>query len=318
MKTLILTGPSASGKSALAFELAKNRGRTHIINADSLQVYRDFNIGTAKPTQEELDQIPHHLISITDPTEIFTAGDFVREAMGALEKIHAKNDRAIIVGGTGFYLKALLFGIWTEQKIDPVLRSELEKKTNYELFEQLMSSDPTSAKRMGPNDRYRLIRSLELITLTGKTPTEFQEAEPKEPNPEFDLWVLDRPKADLESRISTRIKSMLEKGLIEEVVALRVKYPDSRALDSVGYREVCAYLTGKKPQGRVVAEGIKGLQSEIELATRQLVKQQRTWIRGAWLKSRKISARSFELDRDLEKVKAEFNKIYGEKPTETQ
>jgi tRNA dimethylallyltransferase len=216
MKTAILTGPTATGKSALALKLAREHGRIEIINADSLLVYRGMDIGTAKPTQEERSSIPHHLIDIRNPDEAYTAGDFFKDATKTIEEIHARGNRALITGGTGFYLKALLYGLWDVPKGDPMIRSQLEMKTNEELFDELKKKDSIAALKIGPNDRYRLVRALELIVQTGKKPTELQKNLPEKPNPNFVLWILDRDNPELYERISRRTQSMLKEGLVDE------------------------------------------------------------------------------------------------------
>jgi tRNA dimethylallyltransferase len=229
----------------------------------------------------------------------------VEGAEKAIADIHSRGKRALIVGGTGFYLKALLFGLWQGAKADPKLRAELEKKTNPELYDALYAKDPESALRMGVNDRYRLIRAAELIALTGKTPSELQAEQPSEPDPRFELWITDRDNDELQDRISQRTRAMLKDGLIEEVKSLAAKYPKARALESVGYHEVIQYLNGISPPGRKVAPGEGGLVAEIELATRQLVKRQRTWFRS------QPTAKWFILDRDRKALAQEFNRLYG-------
>ncbi len=255
----ILTGPTATGKTELALKLALRHGAIEIINADSLLVYRGMCIGTAKPMRAELDRIPHHLIDIREPNEEFTAGDFVRSAHATIEEIHSRGKRALIVGGTGFYLKSLLYGLWAAPKAEPALREELRRLSGAELFSKLHEKDPQAAIRIGQNDHYRLVRALEIIELTGKTPTELEASQTKEPDPRFHLFVIDRPPEELAARIEARTRAMLENGLIEEVQALRSRYPQARALSSVGYAQVCAYLDGSGPQGRVVKPGWVGL-----------------------------------------------------------
>jgi tRNA dimethylallyltransferase len=307
-KVAILTGPTATGKSAWALELAQKHGAVEIINADSLLVYRGLNIGTAKPTAQELHSVPHHLVDIREPHEAFTAGDFHREAIRAIDHIHSRGKRALIVGGTGFYLKTLLYGLWPAPKSDPTLRAELEKQSNAELYQRLEARDAESALRIGRNDRYRLVRALEMIELSGMSPSEMQAQAPKDPDPRFELWVLDRSNDELYARIETRTQAMLEQGLIDEVKAMRERYMGQelpRALTSVGYRETIAYLEGILPEGRKIAPGLPGLKSEISLATRQLVKSQRTWFRG------EKSSHWFMLDQDLENLRSAWRGIYG-------
>ena len=171
LKTIIgvITGPTATGKTALALEFAgQHNGRIEIINADSLLVYRGMDIGTAKPTPAERSQVRHHLIDIRDPDERYTAGDFIRDATTAAQEIAARGNRALVVGGTGFYIKALCKGMWQAPKSDPAIRAELESRPLTDLYSELTTKDPLSPAQIGPNDRYRVIRALELVALTGR------------------------------------------------------------------------------------------------------------------------------------------------------
>jgi tRNA dimethylallyltransferase len=279
--TVILTGPTASGKTAIALELARRHpGRIELVNADSMVVYRGMDIGTAKPTRAELAEIPHHLVDVRDPDQPFTAGEFVREAHAAIQDVHSRGKLALIVGGTGFYLKALLYGLWEGPAADLALRARLEAIEPARLHERLMTVDPVSALRIGAADRYRLVRAIELLELTGRTPTELQAAQPERPDPRFELLIIDRASDELESRIAQRTSQMIQEGLVEETRALRERYPGARALSAVGYRETCAFLDGITPTGRKISPGTAGLEDEIRLATRQLVKRQRTWFRS--------------------------------------
>jgi tRNA dimethylallyltransferase len=302
-QTAILTGPTAVGKTALALEAAQARG-LEIVNADSLLFYRGMDIGTAKPTASERARVPHHLIDIRDPDEAFTAGDFYRLVETTLADIHARGQRALIVGGTGFYLKALLFGLWEGPGTDPDLREELEGRPLGELYGELQARDPESALRIGPNDRYRLVRAIEILRLSGKSPTELQAEVPATPDPRFALWICERDPAELHDRIARRARQMVEEGLVEEVRKLRAKYPGARPLGAVGYKEVMRHLEGGAPEGRRIREGEEGLRDEIELATRQLVKKQRTWFKN--LAARVPGARTFTLPDEA----PDFAEIY--------
>ena len=279
-RTLVLSGPTASGKTGLAIELAITHGDIEIINADSLLVYRGLDIGTAKPSIAERQGIPHHLIDILDPDQEFTAADFRAQATAAITEIRARNKRAIVVGGTGFYLKALLFGIWDAPRADPALRAELEKLENAALWQELNARDPIAATRIGQNDRYRLIRGVEILRLSGKTPTELEEAQNRTPDPSLELRILDREDSELEARIHARTTQMLQDGIIEEYQRVQARFGTVRPLSAVGYREVGRYLLGEAPAGRKVRPGLPGLEDEINLATRQLVKSQRTFFRN--------------------------------------
>lgn len=306
-KVAVLTGPTSSGKSSIAMELALKNGKIEIINADSLLVYRGLDIGTAKPSARELKQVPHHLIDIRDPHEPFTAGDFFRLVTQTILEIQHRGNRPLIVGGTGFYLKALLYGLWQAPKADPKIRAKYQEKENIDLYRQLLNKDAESALRIGKNDRYRLIRALELIEMGGKTPSELREAETRTPDPRFEIWVIDRPNEILNHRIEARTEAMIKSDFIGEVERIRAQYQNQeppRPLSAVGYNEVCKYLDGILPAGRKIAPGLEGLKSEINLATRQLVKSQRTWFRG------QKSVHWFELDRDLALLKSAWSDLY--------
>jgi len=308
-KTLILTGPTATGKTGLALEMLRQHdGHIEIINADSMLVYRGMDIGTAKPSATDLREIPHHLVDIRNPDEPFTAGDFYRLVNAALLEIHARGNRALIVGGTSFYLKALLFGLWEGPGTSPEIRSELELFSNEELYSELAGTDSVSATRIGRSDRYRLVRALEIICLSGKTPTELENQIPKAADPRFELWIIDRDGSELEPRILSRTRQMLDDGLIDEVKKLSQDYPRARALNAVGYAEVLRHLRDELPEGRKIKPGLPGLIDEITLSTRQLVKSQRTWFRGF---SKRVEARQFVLDRDHSLAITEFQKFYS-------
>lgn len=307
--TAIVTGVTASGKTAVALEYAREHGNLEIVNADSLLVYRGMDIGTAKPTKAELAEIPHHLIDLRNPDESFTAGDYVREVSRAIDEIHARGKRALIVGGTGFYLKALLYGLWEAPAADAEVRARLEKEENRTLYQRLFALDEEAALKIGGNDRYRLIRALETIELSGNLPSALeakQKARPKDPR--FVLLITDRENDELFTRISARTEEMLAQGLLEETKQLAHAYPGARPLASVGYAESIDYLEGRKPLGRQLKPGLPGLVDEINLSTRQLVKRQRTWFRGQFLERK--DAELFTLDRERDLLLGRLRDLY--------
>lgn len=301
--TTILTGPTASGKSSVAMELARSRGDIEIINADSIQVYKHFDIGSAKPSEKELNEIPHHLIGVIEPENKFTAGDFVKEVTRLVTDIRSRKKIPLIVGGTGFYLKALLYGMWDAPPAQPLVREQLDPFNNEALYKKLETLDPKAAEKISINDRYRLIRALEIIESTGKLPSDLEKLTNSKPNPEFRLLIIDRESSELEPRIESRSKEMIERGFIKEVKEIMTRYPDASALKSVGYAQVVDYLNDKKPSGRKIADGDQGLITEISLATRQLVKRQRTWFRG------QTEGEWFILNADLEQLKEKLETI---------
>ncbi len=299
----ILTGPTASGKTALALELARRFAPIELINADSLCIYRGMEIGTAKPTPQERAEIPHHLIDVNNPDEEFTAGDFVRRVHEAVAAIEARGARALIVGGTGFYLRALRHGLWEAPRSEPALRAQLEATPNSALHDALLLIDPPAAARIGPNDHYRLVRAIEIYRLSGRTPSQLEQQEQTQPDPRFPLWVVDRDPTELEARITLRTRQMLDAGLVEEARSLQERFPGARPLKSVGYRETLDYLAGRPPEGRTIAPGLEGLRAEIELGTRQLARKQRKWFRTEAVDLHLL------LDRDHDLALEAFGKI---------
>ena len=279
VQSIVLTGPTAVGKSSLAIDVAKKLG-LEIINADSVCFYREFNIGSAKPTPKEMAEVPHHLIDIANPDETYHAGSFLKDIRAKLIDIHARGKRAIIVGGSGFYLKALRFGLWEAPETSPELRTTFESRTLADLFEELEKLDPVHAQKIGPMDRYRVIRALEIIKLSGKKPSDLQAEMNTEPNPEFPLWVVDRDPEELATRMRGRIDAMLRAGWVDETIAIRKKFPNSKTLGAVGYAQILNDLDGIIPAGRKVKPGLEGLTEEILLSHRQLSKSQRTWFKS--------------------------------------
>ena len=308
-KAIILSGPTAVGKSSLAIEFAlqfekKYLKKIEIINADSVCFYQQFNIGSAKPTPDELEQVPHHLINIAHPHDQYHAGQFLKDCEKVRHEIEARGNRALIVGGSGFYLKALRYGLWEAPPTSPEFRASLSDKTNLELQTALQEIDPVHAEKISLSDRYRFIRALEIHALSGKKPSELEAEMPNEPNENFELWILDREKDALAKRMSSRVEKMIAEGLIDEVIHLRDQFPLSKTLHAVGYQQVLDFLNGEKPEGREPKPGLSGLKDEIELAHRQLAKQQRTWFKN--LKPNE----NFILDDDLNKLQEKLMKFY--------
>lgn len=297
----ILTGPTASGKTALALDFAQAHGDIEIVNADSLLVYRGFDIGTAKPSPGERARVPHHGIDIRDPDEPYTAADFVRDTEAALRDVLARGGRPLIVGGTGFYLKALLFGLWEAPPTDEAFRATLASASNTELHARLAAQDAEAAHKIGLGDRYRLVRALEILAQGGLGPSA-QESKARTADPRFKLLWADRPTEELHARIRDRTRTMLDAGLEQETADLHAQWPDARALTSVGYAQVRDTQEGRLPEGRKLAPGRAGLASEIDLATRQLVKAQRTWFKGQFLARAPQACSVFTLDADRGKL----------------
>jgi tRNA dimethylallyltransferase len=276
-------GPTASGKSALATELAREF-EVEIVSVDSAQVYRDMNIGTAKPSASERAAIPHHLIDLVDPTEAYSAARFRTDALAAIAAIHARGRLPLLVGGTMLYFKALRDGLSALPQADPELRAQLDREAATlgwpAMHAELLRVDPTTAARLAPNDSQRIQRALEVYRASGVSMSTLLGVERDlEPLP-FTITQVALVPADrnaLHARIAERFDAMLASGLVDEVRALRERYvldPDLPSMRAVGYRQVWAYLEGDSDRTTLRESGIA--------ATRQLAKRQLTWLRS-WL-----------------------------------
>jgi tRNA dimethylallyltransferase len=286
---LLLMGPTASGKTELALELAKDLGG-EIVSVDSALVYRGLDIGTAKPSLEIRAQIPHHLIDVLDPAENYSAGRFAREANGAIEAILARGKLPILVGGTMLYFRALLYGMAPLPEADPKLRREIDVQAEKlgwpALHARLAEIDPKAALSISPNDSQRIQRALEVYWLTGRPISSFWQKTPQKALPfrPFKIVICPRDRALLHHRIEQRFSAMLEQGLVEEVARLYRRgdlHPDLPAIRSVGYRQVWGYLAGEYDFATMVHKAI--------CATRQLAKRQLTWLKreqdALWLEA---------------------------------
>ncbi|MCI8326756.1 MAG: tRNA (adenosine(37)-N6)-dimethylallyltransferase MiaA [Lachnospiraceae bacterium] len=275
---IALTGPTAVGKSELSIALAKEIGGA-IISADSMQVYRYMDIGSAKIKVEQMQGIPHYLIDEFMPDEEFHVVKFQEYAKRYLEEIYANGQIPILVGGTGFYIQALLYDIdFTEQKEDKAYREELEvlakEHGNEYLHRRLKEVDKVSAETIHPNNRKRLIRALEFYEKTGKRISEHNEAERKKESPyNYAYLVLNDDRAKIYERIDTRVDQMLEEGLIEEVKHLKeMGYTrDMVSMQGLGYKEILDYLNGNC----TLEEAVYILKRD----TRHFAKRQLTWFR---------------------------------------
>lgn len=275
---IILTGPTAVGKSALSIALAK-AVNGEIISADSMQVYRQMDIGTAKIMPGEMDGVPHHLIDVLSPKEDFNIVLFQKMAKEAMEEIYAKNKIPILVGGTGFYIQAVLYDIdFTESEEDSPYREELWQiaKTQGEtvLHQMLGECDPEAAKEIHPNNVKRVIRALEFYKSTGKKISEHNAQERKKESPyDFLYLVLNQDRAILYDRIEKRIDLMVEQGLVEEVKALKEQgcHKEMVSMKGLGYKEILSYLDGEC----TLEEAVEILKRD----TRRFAKRQLTWFR---------------------------------------
>jgi tRNA dimethylallyltransferase len=261
-----VAGPTASGKSARAVQIALERNG-EIISVDSRQVYKTLNIGTEKTTQEEMQGIPHYLIDIREPNESYSAGDFVQDATRLIEDIAARGKLPILVGGTHFYFDALMHGLPETPLKDTELRDALELRTNESLFEEIERRDVRRSKELDPKNHRRLVRALELIETYGSVPI-------RSPQTSYLIeWELLLPERDtLRERISKRLQETLEKGLVEEVRRVRELVGDTR-LNELGleYRIVGEYLRGERSED--------SLYSALKAKLFQYARRQEAWLR---------------------------------------
>ena len=249
---IILTGPTAVGKTALSIDLAKAINGA-IISADSMQVYRHMDIGSAKITKEEMQGIPHYLIDVLEPQEEFHVVKFVELAKAALDEIYANGQIPIVTGGTGFYIQALLYDIdFTDQECDEAYRESLaqiaKEKGVDVLHEMLREVDPKSAEAIHANNVKRVIRALEFYHLSGQRISEHNETERKKTSPyQFAYFVLTDDRAHLYERIEKRVDLMMEQGLLDEVKKLKAMgyHRDMVSMQGLGYKEILDALDGK-------------------------------------------------------------------------
>jgi tRNA dimethylallyltransferase len=273
-------GPTASGKTGVAVELVQ-RLPLEIISVDSALVYRDMDIGTAKPDAETLRVAPHHLINLVDPTESYSAARFREDTLRVMDEITARGHIPLLVGGTMLYFKALWEGLSELPQADAVLREQIETEAREHgwpaLHAELAKLDPETAARLKPTDAQRIQRALEVVRITGAPMSRTLESSRGEALPYrvLPLALVPSNRAVLHERIADRFAAMLEAGLVEEVKQLREKYPLKPSLPSmrcVGYRQVWQYLEGEYDRNELLNRGI--------YATRQLAKRQLTWLRG--------------------------------------
>jgi len=275
-KVIIIAGATATGKTELSLELAQ-RFSGEIINADSRQVYRLMDIGTAKPSREQRSVIPHHLIDVVYPDQEFNAQLYRERVVRAVEEIKKKQKNVFMVGGTGFYIRAYLEGLAAGARPDPEIRHRLAKEWEEKgmdfMYRKLMDIDPSLKSKIHPNDRYRIIRALEIYEVTGIVPSRLKEIKNK-PEVEVLYICLKLDRKVIYDNIIKRVHRMIRDGFIEEVHSLLAKgYNESlRPLQSHGYKEMIDYLKGRITLEQAIAGTI--------LRTKQYAKRQLTWFRG--------------------------------------
>ncbi len=287
-KVIVIAGPTASGKTDLAIELAL-RINGEIISADSMQIYREMNIGTAKPTMEERKGIPHHMLDIVDPDEEFSVAQFQQGAKKCIKDILSRGKVPIVAGGTGLYINALVYNItFSETITDWNYRNQLQNIAREQgpeaLHALLQEVDPISAENIHPNNVKRVIRALEVYETTGK-PISLHQLESRQKKPEYDykIFGIEVERDVLYRRIESRADKMLEMGLYEEVENILKKgySPDLVSLQGIGYKEIIMAILGKCTLEEAV--------DKIKLNTRHLAKRQMTWFRKTenlkWMKT---------------------------------
>ena len=276
-KVIVICGPTASGKTSLSVELAK-KCNGEIISADSMQIYKEMNIGTAKVTPEEMQGIKHYMIDIVSPTERYSVAEFKVQAEKAIEEILKKGKTPIIAGGTGLYVNSLIYNIqYNDIKIDEEYRKYLEERVEKEglqsLYGEAKKIDFEAMKSISKNDQKRILRVLEMYHQTGKTKTELEkESRKEEVKYDYKVYAINWEREELYERINKRVDIMIEQGLIEEVENLLKKYNKfPTAMQGLGYKEVVEYLYKKITKEEMI--------EKIKMETRRYAKRQITWFK---------------------------------------
>ena len=276
-KVVVICGPTASGKTSLSIELAK-KINGEIVSCDSMQIYKEMNIGTAKPTLEEMQGIKHYMIDIISPDERYSVADYKKQAKQAIREILEKGKVPIVVGGTGLYVDSLIYEIeYQDIEFDKEYREKLEERAKQEGLEKLYKEaekiDPEAIKKISKNDQKRILRILEIYNATGKNKTQ-QEIESRKNEVEFDykVYAISWDRQKLYDRINQRVDMMINQGLIEEVKEICSKYNKfPTAMQGLGYKEVVEYLEKKCTKEEMI--------EKIKMETRRYAKRQLTWFR---------------------------------------
>ena len=303
-KIIVICGPTASGKTTLGIKIA-NDIKGEIVSADSMQIYKDMDIGTAKPTKEEQKMAKHYLIDFVSPDVRYSVADFKRDATEAIETIIKKNKTPIIVGGTGLYINSLIYNIDfnSEGNTDLEFRSELEKRDIGELYNMAKKIDKDAISKISPNDRKRIMRIIEIYHSTGKTKTQLEKESLKENKYDYRIFVLNWDRKKLYERINLRADLMIKNGLIEEVQNLLKKYNEfPTSFQGLGYKEVKEYLDGNLTKDEMI--------EKIKQESRRYAKRQITWFKrykdAIWLDGENKNNEQIVLDeisKDMPKDK---------------
>ena len=276
-KVIVICGPTASGKTALSIKLAK-KINGEIVSSDSMQIYKDMNIGTAKPTKEEMQDIKHYLIDFISPNQRYSVADYKNDAEKAIQEIIDKGKIPIVVGGTGLYIDTLIYGIdYPKIEFDEEYRNELDEREKKEglnkIYEEAKKIDEEAVKKISPNDKKRIFRILEIYHSTGKNKTE-QEIISRQKGPKYDykVFAINIEREKLYERINKRVDIMIENGLIEEVNKLLTKYDEfPTAMQGLGYKEVKEFIENKISKEEMI--------DKIKQESRRYAKRQITWFK---------------------------------------
>lgn len=276
-KVIVICGPTASGKTSLSIELAK-KVNGEIVSADSMQIYKDMNIGTAKPTKEEMQGIKHYLIDFVSPEERYSVAQYKQDAKKAIREIISNGKMPIVVGGTGLYVDSLIYEIeYNDIKLDENYRKELEQLAEEQglekLYKKALEIDPVAMEKISENDKKRIIRVLEIYKATGKTKTQQEEESRRKPvEYDYKVFAINWNREVLYERINKRVDIMIGQGLIEEVKNIMQKYKKfPTAMQGLGYKEVVDYLNGVYTEDEMI--------EKIKMETRRYAKRQLTWFR---------------------------------------
>ena len=276
-KVIVICGPTASGKTALSIELAK-KINGEIISSDSMQIYKNMDIGTAKPSHEEMQGIKHYLLDFVEPNQRYSVAEFKKDAEAAIEEILKKGKTPIIVGGTGLYVDSLIYGIeYQDVELDEEYRNYLEQRVNLKglskIYEEAQKIDPQAMEKISPNDKKRILRVLEIYKATGKNKTE-QEIESRKNGVKYDykVFAINWERKILYERINKRVDIMIQQGLVREVQKLLKQYDRfPTAMQGLGYKEVVEYLQGETTYEEMI--------EKIKMETRRYAKRQITWFK---------------------------------------
>ena len=277
-KVIVIVGPTASGKTSLSIELAK-KINGEIVSCDSMQIYKDMDIGSAKPSKEEMQGIKHYMIDEVIPTQRFSVAEYKKKAELAIEEILKNGKVPIVVGGTGLYANSLIYGIeYSNIEFDEKYRKKLMEIAQSEeglksLYEEAKRIDKKAMEKISPNDQKRILRILEIYNATGKTKTEQEEISRKnEVKYDYNVFAINIERTILYERINKRVDIMIEQGLIEEVRKLIEKYPEfPTAMQAIGYKEIVQYFDGKITKEEAI--------EKIKQETRRYAKRQITWFK---------------------------------------